>query len=411
MEYSLVRLDLVLPFAALVVLSGCGGGSVSKGPAVDPPVGFADVTDAASSAGEVGSVYEYAVQNDGSLSPLAQMSISTGVGPGAVVVASGHAYVVNVGDGTISQYNVAADNSLAPMNPPAVINPGMKTLGVAPSTVIVDPTGNFLYVANSGDATLSQFSIRSGGQLTPLTPATVATGIEPVSIAVTAGPSGGHLYVANSGESAPAGLVPAGSGSVSQFSIGIDGTLTPLNPAAVSAGTSPVAITIDQSIAPFGAAYVMSDCEGSQCTGAIRTFAVGAGGELSAAGAAVTTGGHYDAVGMVTDPSNGNAYVLTNLMGVDTDNGALWQLSVGNNGALSTPNQPLSIGPEARAQTLFETRLCVLTSNVGIGGSGGSGGGINCYTLEAGEVPALAASTMLAAAHPVSMAMQFLNPP
>jgi 6-phosphogluconolactonase len=413
MQFRLARLITLLPFAVLVGVNGCGAGpgSAAPPPVANPPVGFAYVTDAASTASDVGSVYEYAVLNDGSVSPLAQVSISAGVGPGAVVVVSGHAYVVNVGDGTVSQYNIAADNSLTPMNPPTVINPGMKTLGVIPSAVIADPSESFLYVANSGDGTLSQFSIGSGGQLAPLTPATVAVGIEPVSIAVTAGPSGGHLYVANSGESGPAGLVPAGSGSVSQFSIGADGTLTPLNPAALSAGTSPVAVAIDQTIAPFGMAFVMSDCEGAQCTGTIRQFAVGAGGELSAAGAPVMTGDHYDAIGMVTDQNGINAYVLTNFMGVDTGNGALWQFSVGNTGALSTPNQPtLSLGPTALAQTLFEDRLCVLTSNVGTGGSGGSGG-INCYTLGTGGAPTLAASTMLAAAHPVSMAMLFLNPP
>jgi hypothetical protein len=30
------------------------------------------------------------------------------------------------------------------MNPPAIINPGMKTLGVTPSAVTLDPTGSFL---------------------------------------------------------------------------------------------------------------------------------------------------------------------------------------------------------------------------------------------------------------------------
>jgi len=411
MYSGLLRLFTILPFAVLVGVSGCGAGSptVAPPPVVNPPVGFAYVTVMATSAGGVGSVHEYAVLDDGSVSPLSQVSVNAGVDPAAVALdqAARHVYVVNGGDGSVSQYNIEADNSLTPMNPPAVINPGMKTLGVWPSAMIVDPTGSFLYVANSADDTLSQFSIGSGGQLTPLTPATVPAGTQPVSIAVTGGPSGGHVYVANSGAG-----VPAGVGSVSQFSIRADGTLTPLNPATVSAGASPVAIAIDQTIAPFGTAFVMSDCDGSTCTGSIRPFAVGAGGELTATGAVATTGDHYDAVGMVTDQSGTNAYVLTNLMGVDTDNGALWQFSVGNTGALSTANQPtLSIGPAARAQTLFDDRLCVLTSNVAIGGNAGSGGSINCYTLGAGGLPTLAASTTLAAVHPVSMAMLFLLPP
>lgn len=409
MHFGLMRLIMALPCAVLVGVSGCGAGSgaVAPPPVVSPPVGFAYVTVMATSAGGVGTVYEYAVMDDGSVSPLAQVSVSAGVGPAALALSNRHAYVVNVGDGTVSQYSIEADNSLAPMNPPAVINPGMKTLGVMPSAVIVDPTGNFLYVANSGDDTLSQFSIGVSGQLTPLTPATVSAGTLPVSITVAGGPSGGHAYVVNSGA-----IVPAAAGSVSQFSIGIDGTLTPLNPATVSASASPVAIAIDQGIAPFGTAFVMSDCEGSSCTGSIAQFAVGAGGELTATGVAVTTGGHYDAVSMVMDQSGGNAYVLTNLMGVDTDNGALWQFGVGKTGALSTPNQPtLSIGATALAQSLFVERLCVLTSNVGIGGNAGSGGSINCYTLGAGGLPTLAASTMLATVRPVSMAMLFVLPP
>jgi DNA-binding beta-propeller fold protein YncE len=411
MRFGLVRLIRALPFAVFVGVCGCGAGSgiVGPPPAVNPPVGFAYVTVAATSAGGAGSVYGYSVLEDGSISPLPQVSVSAGVEPAAIALdqAGRHLYVVNVGDGTISQYTIAADNSLVPMNPATINNPGMKTLGAMPSAVALDFSGSFLYVANSGDATLSQFSIGSGGKLTPLTPATVAAGTEPVSIAVIAGPSGGHVYVANSSVS-----MPTGTGSVSQFSIGADGTLTPLNPATVSAGARPVAIAIDQAIAPFGTAFVMSDCDGSTCAGSIIPFAVGAGGELTTAGAVATTGEHYNAVGMVTDQSGGNAYVLTNLMGVDADNGALWQFGVGNTGALSMPNQPaLNFGATALAQALFENRLCVLTSNDGIGGNAGSGGSINCYTLGASGPPTLGASTMLATPRPISMAVLFLLPP
>jgi hypothetical protein len=403
-----LRLIAVLSFAVLVGVSGCGAGSDTAVPPVGKPaVAYAYVTAMATSAGGAGSVYEYAVLNDGSVSPLAQVSVSAGVEPAAVALGGLHVYVVNVGDGTVSQYNIEADNSLVPMDPPAAVNPGMKTLGVMPSAVILDPSGSFLYVANSGDDTLSQFSIGSGGQLTPLTPATVPAGIKPVSIAVAVGPSGGHVYVANSGAG-----VPTGVGSVSQYSMGADGTLTLLNAATVSAGASPVAIAIDQTIAPLGTAFVMSDCNGSLCMGSITPFAVGAGGELTGAGGVGTTGGHYEAVGMVTDPSGANAYVLTNLMGVDTDSGALWQFSVGNTGALIAANQPmLSIGPTALAQTINLDTLYVLTSNNGVGGNAGIGGSINSYTLGAGGLPTLAATTTLAAARPVSMAMLVLHAP
>jgi hypothetical protein len=411
-SFGLIRLIALLSFAVLVGVSGCGTGSgMVVPPVVNSPAGYAYVTAMATNTGGVGSVYEYAVLQDGSVSPLDQVSVSAGVEPAAVAVhQGGHIYVVNVGDGTVSQYNIEADHSLMPMNPPTVVNPGMNTLGVMPSAVLVDPTGNFLYVANSRDGTLSQFSIGSGGELTALTPATVPAGIAPVSIAATVGPSGGHVYVANSGAG-----VQAGIGSVSQYSIGVDGTLTPLTPATVAAAANPVAIAIDQEIAPYGADFVTSNCDGSLCTGSITPFAVGAGGELTANGAMATTGGHYDAVGMVTDQSGVNAYVLTNFMGIDTDNGALWQFDVGNTGALTAANHPmLSIGPVALAQTLSEfNTLYVLTANEATGGdpATASGGSINSYTLGAGGLPTLAVTTKLAVAHPVSMGMLFLLPP
>jgi DNA-binding beta-propeller fold protein YncE len=122
--------------------------------------------------------------SDYSVSPLVQAAIGAGIDPAAVVVSQGHVYVVNVGDGTISQYNIASDETLMPMNPATVTNAGMHTFGVARSTATVDPTGSFLYVTNAADNTLSRFSIASDGQLSPLTPSTVATGVEPVSIVV-----------------------------------------------------------------------------------------------------------------------------------------------------------------------------------------------------------------------------------
>lgn len=412
MRSGLVRSIKMLPFAVSVGVCGCGGGAgtAAPPPTPNPPVGFAYVTSTATSAGGVGSVYEYSVREDGSIAPLPQVSVNAGVEPAAIALdqAGRHLYVVNVGDGTISQYTIAADNSLIPMNPATIVNPGMQTLGAMPGAAALDVSGSFLYVANSGDATLSQFSIGAGGQLTPLTPSTVAAGTQPMSIAVSAGPSGGHLYVASSDLTAPTGI-----GSISQFSMGADGALTPLIPATVSAGARPVAIAIDQAIAPYGIAFVMSDCDGPGCTSSITQFEVGSGGELTATGAVATTGAHYNAVDMVTDQSGGNAYLLTNLMGVDTEQGALWQFEVGNAGALSMPTQPtLNIGATALAQALLESRLCVLSLNVGIiGGNAGSGGSIDCYTLGAGGQPTLAASTMIAAPRPISMAVSFLLAP
>lgn len=170
---------------------------------------------------------------------MPQVSISAGIDPAAVVLAQGQVYVINVGDSTISQYDVAADHSLTPMNPATVTNPGMHTLGVAPVAATIDPTGTFLYVTNAADNTLSQFSITGDGQLVPLTPATVATGVDPVAIVDAFVPdSTGAYYVVNSG-------APGDTGTVSVYSSAENGTLMPLGSDTLAAGTNPSAIAIN----------------------------------------------------------------------------------------------------------------------------------------------------------------------
>lgn len=392
----------------MAALSACGGGggSGSSMTVQNPTAAYVYVAARGSAAGGAGAVYEYAVKSDHTLSALTQASIDAGVDPAAVAVngAEHSAYVVNVGDGTISQYAIASDATLTAMSPATVANPGMKTLGVAPAAAIVDPTGSFLYVANSQDNTLSQFSIGTGGRLTPLTPATVAAGIQPVSIVastVTSGPI--HIYVLNAGAAGTAG-------SISQYTMGLDGTLTPLNPASVPAGTNPVSMTIDQEL---GTAYVVNDCQGSICAASITQFAFGADGQLAATSETAVTGSHYGAVSVITDSSGAHAYLLTNLLGVDTLSGALWQFSLGTDGTpnAATPAE-LSVGSPALAQTIQNATVYVLTSNSGVASiANATGGSINTYTLASDGGLASAGTAPIAVDHPVAMGLLILLPP
>jgi len=390
---------------ALLGASGCGGVAGSPD-SIAPPaaVGYAYVAASPSGAGNPGAVYEYALKTDFSASALAPVSIAAGVQPAAVAVGVNHVYVVNVGDGTVSQYNIQADHTLTPMNPAAVPNPGMKTLGVMPSAAIFDGTRSLLYVANSGDNTLSQFSIGSDGKLSPLTPATVAAGIAPTSMVTGITGSGrANVYVANSGAG-----VAGGAGSISQYVINLDGTLEPLAPGSVAIVGNPQAIVMVP-----GAAYVVNNC-GSTCTGSVTQFAFGADGELTGAGSTAIAG-ITDGISMVLTPSGGNAsanaYVLGNLTTAGT--GALSQFGVASDGALTPANPPaLNIGSTALAQALnFET-LYVLTATAGVGGNNGSGTvTLNTYTLGTGGSPVLAAAATLAVPNPVSMGMFFLVAP
>jgi DNA-binding beta-propeller fold protein YncE len=84
--------------------------------------------------------------------------------------------------------------------------------GTTPAAVAVDPSGQFVYVANSVDGTVSQYAIGSSGALTPLSTPSVTNGSGATSIAVD--PAGPFAYLANN------------TGAMSEYSTGSSGALT-----------------------------------------------------------------------------------------------------------------------------------------------------------------------------------------
>ena len=92
---------------------------------------------------------------------------------------SEYAYVANVNASTVSEYTIGTGGALTPMTPATV------TTGTSPVSVTVDPTGKYAYVANGIASTVSEYTIGTGGTLTPMTPATVTTGSGPVSVTTT----------------------------------------------------------------------------------------------------------------------------------------------------------------------------------------------------------------------------------
>jgi len=359
------------------------------------PIAYAYVTSAGSSPGSAGAVYQYAILTDGSLSPLAPALVGAGMNPSAVVVVGGYVYVVNAGDGTISQYNIESDNTLTPMNPATVNNPGMNILNApAVGAAAVDSSESFLYVANTSDGTVSEFSIGADGQLTSLAPATVAAGVEPISIVTT--PSA--VYVLNSG-------APGETGSVSQYSEASNGALVATTGTSVAAGTNPTVMTFN---AAGSDAYVLSNCDGAQCLGSIRLLSVGAGGALTDTGTIATTGSHYRAVGMAIDETGANGYVLSNELGVDTANGALWHFQVASTGVLTAADpSPVEMDGVAQAQSLTGNSLYVLRTNTPVAASAAvPGGSIMTYTLDSAGTPTLQATNVLETPNPSSIVVR-----
>jgi 6-phosphogluconolactonase (cycloisomerase 2 family) len=370
--------------------------------------GFAYVASAGPTPGSAGAVYEYAIGVDGTLSPQAQPSIAAGVNPSALVVtgSGGHVYVVNVGDGTISQYVVAPDATLRAMSPATVINPGMHTFGATGGAATVGVGGGYLYVANTVDDNVAQFSIGSDGQLTPLTPATVSTGVAPVSV-ISGGTSSGVYYILNSGAAGE-------TGNVSQYTQATDGTLSPASSAPVPAGTNPtvLALGVYQNFV-----YAFSNCDGTQCLGSIRQYSVATNGALTDTGNVVTTGTHTFGVGMAFQDvgASGSGYVLTNAMGVDTDSGTLSSFQIGSSGALvatspatqNTPGLAVAILQPQAFGTLY-----VLTTNSGAEANmPATGGSVLNFAEGNGGAPTLVSRATLSIPYPTAIGVWLLLPP
>jgi DNA-binding beta-propeller fold protein YncE len=285
----------------------------------------------------------------------------------------------------------------------------MHTLGAAGGAATVDPLNGYLYVANTADDNIAQFSIGSDGRLTPLSPPTVATGAAPVSVITSPVANTGirFYYVLNSGAAGAAG-------SVSQYSQGPDGTLMPTNSTPVAAGTNPSVIAIGE----FGTfAYVYCNCDGPQCLGAIRQFSVGTTGDLTDTGNLVTTGSHIFGVAMAFegDASGGAGYVLSNAMGVDTDNGSLSSYQVGSSGILAATRPP-SQGTPGAAVALLETpqqgTIYVLTSNsAAVPEMPATGARMYIFAGLNGPAPTLLGTTALTVPYPTAMGAWVLLPP
>lgn len=89
------------------------------------------------------------------------------------------AYLTNDRANTLSQFSIGADGNLTPLNPATVAtgpdpaNPFTIATGKGPSMIAIDRTGRFAYVPNARDDSISQYAIGADGTLTPLsTPVT-----------------------------------------------------------------------------------------------------------------------------------------------------------------------------------------------------------------------------------------------
>ena len=398
------RIAVGTVLSSVAACGGAGSGATGTGattgggpPAVYAYVASADVGNRA----VPGAVYQYSIASDGSIAPLSIASVPAGVTPTGMVSdpAGRYVYVVNSGDATISQYSVGTDGSLAPLSPAVVQIAGpFQFAGFALS---IDPGARFLYVVGSPrdppgpTASIAQYSIQSNGTLAPLTPTYLILSVS-ASGSLAIDPGGRYAYLPGA-TNAPGGLI-------SQFSINSDGSLSPLTPATVAATQGTVAVTI----APSGqTAYVMSTCIDTACDGQIEPFTIGANGTLTPTGVVTLTGAHVNPVEMVTNGSGSAAYLLANAMGVDTNAGSVYQFAVDSTGALAadTPAS-LSVASGAVAESNYGSNLYALSANaIGFASGQPPGGHIDHYIIGSGGLLTAVSTTTVAGSLPTSITL------
>jgi YVTN family beta-propeller protein len=266
-----------------------------------------------------GTVSQFALGDDGTITPLSPPSVAAGSTPSAIAIdpANRHVYVTNLLGKTISQYAVAPDGRLSALTPATV------ACGQNPSGIVIDPTGRYAYVTNNIDNNVSQYAIDPSGALVALPTPTVTVGSHPLGIAID---QAGHVYVAN-----------FSGGTISQLAIGADGSLTPLNPSTVPAGSSPTSIAID----PTGRfVYATNFVDGT-----VSQYSVAASGALTAIAApTVFSDGSPQAIAA----DIGVVYVTNQRHGFA-------QFAIAGNGALA-PLAPKHVGAPGTIESLAISR-------------------------------------------------------
>ena len=247
--------------------------------------------------------------------------------------AGGYAYAVNWSDSNVSQYTIGPNGALTPMFTPSVSTVAGAE-GYDPRYLAVDPLGKYLYVSNFhglnpsitactyGCGFVAQFTIGADGSLTPMsTPKFFTSGPLPGGSAVH--PSGKWYYATQ------------GWSSVSQNNINADGSLTSMTPPTVAAGAYPDAIAIDPlgkwAYVVNGDANTVSQYTINQTTGALTPMST----------PTVATGHNAFEIKIVSISSGVYAYV-TNYV-----DGTVSQYSINSTSGMLSPLTPATVSTGA----------------------------------------------------------------
>jgi 6-phosphogluconolactonase len=291
----------------------------------------------------------------GGLSNSLTFTITTGaVDPQSIAVdpTGKFAYVMNGGcgggiGGYVSMYTIdPATRALASIGPP-VWTYDEDT----PGSMTVDPSGKFVYVANPGDPWSPDYGSVSMYSINATTGAVTYTGMLsgncpglcfPSSVAVD--PSGKFAYVASGGADFPF--------SLAMYSIdATTGDLTSIG--TIAAGGYPQAVAVD----PAGKFVYMATANATPgLAGSVSAYAINA--TTGALTSVATIAAGTDPVSMAVDPSGKFAYVTNSgsndveMYTIDATTGALASI-----GTIAAGTNPVSVAVDASGKFAYVTNF------------------------------------------------------
>lgn len=320
---------------ALTPMAGSpfNAGSLPERIAVDPSGKFMYVTNdnPNDQFGLPGTVSGFVIDSaTGALTPVQGSPFPAGIFAYQVTVdpTGKFVYVANTGSsGSISAYTIDATTGALTPVPGSPFPNGGQSGGIA-----AHPNGKFLYVTNQTSTNISAFSIDAGtGALAPIPGSPFPAVAWPNGAAID--PSGKYLYVSNyTGARLSAYTIDATSGA-----------LTPIPGSPYLVGDIPFPVAVD----PLGKFLYVANAGHPCCdAGTVSAFTIdsGSGALTAVAGSPFAAG--INSQGLTVDPSGKFVYVVNSsssdisAYSIDPSSGALTPLP---GSPFSAPGSPLGV--------------------------------------------------------------------
>jgi 6-phosphogluconolactonase len=164
------------------------------------------------------SIDTFNINADGTLTPIV---VNVSAAPGvfsASFAPAGTVIVSETGAANATNGSAISSYSVLANGKLSAVSQSVPTLGAANCWNAIAPNGKWVYVSNAGSNTVSGFSIGNTGALTPL--GSTVLGINPAG--------SGNLDIAVSADSAYVYTLNSAAGTISIFGIQADGSLTTL---------------------------------------------------------------------------------------------------------------------------------------------------------------------------------------